>query len=362
MNLLAYGWNNYWQEAFSSCQEAGILPARVVTMHADRYEIVAENGKMEAHISGRMRYDNLYSAKNPAVGDWVTIQPNPYGAATIISVLPRLTCLERQGVFGSVAAQVIAANIDKCLLIQALGHDFNPSRLDRYVTMVWNAGITPVIVLTKADTISAEEVAEKVKLLENYFPGVDVLAISSLTGYGIDRLRALLTPRTTLAALGSSGVGKSTLLNHLMGGDVMATAKVRDDDQRGRHTTTHRQMFLLPTGTLYVDTPGMRELGLFSYDALDETFKDIQEIAARCKFANCTHNREPDCAVRAAISSGELAQERWESYLKLKQEERFYERKQILLAKQVANASKKRNKVHYSNYKRGADREAELER
>lgn len=147
-----------------------------------------------------------------------------------------------------------------------------------------------------------------------------------------------------------------------MGGDVMATSGVRDDDQRGRHTTTHRQMFLLPTGALYVDTPGMRELGLFSYDALDETFKDIQAIAARCKFANCTHKREPDCAVRAAISSGELAQERWESYLKLKQKERFYERKQILLAKQVANARKKRNKTHYSDFKRGANREAELER
>lgn len=142
----------------------------------------------------------------------------------------------------------------------------------------------------------------------------------------------------------------------------MATAEVRDDDQRGRHTTTNRQMFLLPTGSLYVDTPGMRELGLFSYDALDETFKDIQAIAARCKFANCTHNREPDCAVQTAISSGELTQERWESYLKLKQEERFYEQKQILLAKQVANARKKRNKVHYSDYKRGADRAAELER
>lgn len=329
-------------------------------MHADRYEVMTENGKIEAHISGRMRYDHLYSAKNPAVGDWVTILPNPYGAAaTILGVLPRLTCLERQDAFGS---QVIAANVDKCLLIQALGHDFNPSRLDRYVTMVWNSGITPVVLLTKADTISTEGVAEKAKLLENYFPGIEVLTISSLTGYGIDKLLPLLTPQTTVAALGSSGVGKSTLLNHLMGGDVMATFEVRDDDQRGRHTTTHRQMFMLPTGALYVDTPGMRELGLFSYDALDETFKDIQEIATRCKFPDCTHNREPDCAVRAATRSGELTQERWESYLKLKQEERFYEQKQVLLAKQIANARKKREKVHYSDYKRGADREAEVER
>ncbi len=355
LNLFTYGWNDQWQEAFSSCQEPGIVPARVITMRADRYEVMAGEGKMEAQISGRMRYEHLYSAKNPAVGDWVAIQPNAYGAATIISVLPRTNCLERQGDFGS---QVIATNIDKCLLIQALGHDFNPSRLDRYVTMVWNAGITPVVLLTKADTISEEEATEKVKLLESYLPGVDILAVSSLTGYGMDRLGPILTPQTTLAALGSSGVGKSTLLNSLMGGEVMATAEVREHDQRGRHTTTHRQMFLLPSGALYVDTPGMRELGLFSYDALDETFKDIQALAARCRFADCTHNREPDCAVRAAINSGELTRERWKSYLTLKQEERFYARKQILLAKQVASARKKRNKVHYSDYKRGGDRGA----
>ena len=141
----------------------------------------------------------------------------------------------------------------------------------------------------------------------------------------------------------------------------MVTAEVRGDDQRGRHTTTHRQMFMLPTGTLYIDTPGMRELGLFSYDALDETFKDIQAIATRCRFADCTHTREPDCAVRAAIRSGELPRQRWESYLKLKQEEHFHERRQILLAKQISNTRKKRQKVHYNDYKRGADRKAELE-
>ncbi len=361
MNLLAYGWDDKWQAAFATCGNADSLPARVTTMYADRYEVVTEENIVEAHISGRMRYDNLYSAKNPTVGDWVALQPNPHGAATIINVLPRVNCLERQGVFGSVEAQVIAANIDKCLLLQALGRDFNPSRLDRYVTMVWNTGITPVVLLTKADTVPIEEVTKNVKLLAGYLSGVDVLAISALTGYGIDKLLSLLAPKMTVAALGSSGVGKSTLLNHLMGGDVMVTAEVRGDDQRGRHTTTHRQMFMLPTGTLYIDTPGMRELGLFSYDALDETFKDIQAIATRCRFTDCTHTREPDCAVRAALRNGELPRQRWESYLKLKQEEHFHERRQILLAKQISNTRKKRQKVHYNDYKHGADRKAELE-
>ena len=192
MNLLAYGWDDKWQAAFATCGNADSLPARVTTMYADRYEVVTEENIVKAHISGRMRYDNLYSAKNPTVGDWVALQPNPHGAATIIDVLPRVNCLERQGVFGSVEAQVIAANIDKCLLLQALGRDFNPSRLDRYVTMVWNTGITPVVLLTKADTVPIEEVTKNVKLLAGYLSGVDVLAISALTGYGIDKLLSLL--------------------------------------------------------------------------------------------------------------------------------------------------------------------------
>jgi len=354
MNLDDYGWNKSWETQFL---EAGgnddVVPARVTAVYSDRFEVATAAGTKEAVMTGRLRYNTTYAARKPSIGDWVMAVPNPHGPYAIRSVLPRETCLQRQGVDGNVEAQVIGANIHRCMLLQALVGDFNLARLDRYLSVIWDAGITPLLVLTKADLLSEEEVNDHRARAEDYSPGLDVVAVSSISGYGVDRLRSLLTPGTTNVAIGSSGVGKSTLLNLLLGEEKMDTADVRQDDQRGRHTTTHRQMFRLPGGALFIDTPGMREIGLFNYDGVKTAFADIARIAARCKFTDCTHTDEPECAVREALASGDLDPDRWESFQKLKGEERFLQAKEIKLGKKISKARIKRQKVHYKDFKRG---------
>lgn len=280
--------------------------------------------------------------------------PNEHGPWTVVAVVPRRTCLQREAAGAKrVGAQVIGSNIDYCLVVQALDHDYNPARLDRYIAAVKAGGIEPAIVLTKADTVPAEEVGEKVARIEAFFPGIPVRPISSVTGFGLDELQALIVAPKTYVAVGSSGVGKSTLLNLISGRELMRTGAVREQDQRGRHTTTHRELFKLPNGAVFIDTPGMREFGLFEYDGLGETFADIAAIAAKCRFADCTHNREPGCAVRKAIRTGELEEDRYDSYVKLLKEERVSEKKQVLLQKQLSNAAKKRRGVHYKDHVRG---------
>jgi len=288
------------------------------------------------------------------VGDFVAAIPNEHGPYTVVAVVPRRNCLQRKAAGANrVEAQVIGANIDYCLVVQGLDHDYNPSRLDRYIAAVEAAGIKPVVVLTKADTVSEEEVADKSSRLETFFPRVPIRPISSVTGFGVEELLKLVVPQNTFVAVGSSGVGKSTLLNVLSGQELMRTGAVRAGDQRGRHTTTHRELFLLPGGAIFIDTPGMREFGLFEYEGLGEAFADITAIAARCKFADCTHNKEPGCAVRSALRTGELDERRYESYLRLLSEERHNDKKQILLQKQLSNARKKRSGVHYKDHVRG---------
>jgi len=354
MRIDDYGWNEKWETRFLNAGGGDdVVPARVTAVYSDRFEIATAVGSKEAVMTGRLRYNATYAARKPAIGDWVIAIPNPHGPYAIRSVLPRETCLQRQGVDGNVEAQVIGANIDRCMLLQALVGDFNLARLDRYLSVIWDAEITPLLILTKADLLSEEEVIEHLARVEDYSPGLEVVAVSSVSGYGIDRLRSYLKPGTTSVALGSSGVGKSTLLNLLLGEEIMDTADVRQDDQRGRHTTTHRQMFRLPGGALFIDTPGMREIGLFNYDGVKAAFADIAGIAARCKFTDCTHTDEPECAVREALDSGELDEERWESFLKLKGEECFHQAKEIKLGKKISKARIKRQKVHYKDFKRG---------
>jgi len=332
----------------------GLVPARVVTAVSEIYDIITADGPKEARISGRLRYDALYDAKKPAVGDWVAVLPNEYGPYTVVAVMPRRNCLQRKAAGQNrVEAQVIGANIDYGLVVQSLDHDYNPARLDRYIAAVDGAGIEPVIVLTKVDMVSEEEVAHKVARIETFFPRLIVRPISAVTGSGIEELLKNIVPERTYVAIGSSGVGKSTLLNILSGEERMRTGAVRAEDQRGRHTTTHRELFRLPSGAIFIDTPGMRELGLFEYDGLDETFADIAAIAAGCKFVDCTHAAEPGCAVRQALQSGELEHDRYNSYLKLLGEERHNDSKQILLQKQLSNAAKKRRGVHYKDHMRG---------
>jgi len=231
----------------------------------------------------------------------VAVRPIGGSNYLIHAVLPRTSCLQRQKVDGDVEAPVVASNVDVCFIVQSLHGDFNIPRLDRYIAFAANAQVTPAVILTKADLVSeAEELTEQVR---STYPDLAVYMVSSVSGHGVDQVRELLQPNMTYVAVGSSGVGKSTLLNVLSGAELMKTSQVREYDQRGRHTTTHRQMFRLPNGSLYIDTPGIRELALFEYNGLGGSFGDIEEMASQCKFRDCLHQNEPGCAVQRAISS-----------------------------------------------------------
>lgn len=293
------------------------VPARVTAQHRDRYEIVCEYGHVCARLKTKAYYDG--DEAFPTVGDYVMVQYVANGDSLILSTLPRRTWFSRREPGPVPREQAVAANFDWVFLLQSLNQDFNPKRLERYLTVAWQSGATPVILLTKADLVAAYEGY----LLEvnRVAPGVDIHVISARTGYGLDGLSLYLQPGKTAVFLGSSGVGKSSLVNALAGEAVMAVSGIREDDGKGRHTTTHRQLLRLPSGVLIIDTPGMRELGLWAAaQGLEDAFEDVERYASRCRFSDCRHQREPGCAVRAAIAAGELDPARFESYLKLRAE------------------------------------------
>jgi ribosome biogenesis GTPase len=279
----------------------------------------------------------------PAVGDWVAVA-DPDGAerALVQAVLPRRTKFSRMAAndHGGTVEQVVAANVDVVFLTAGLDGDFNARRLERYLTLGWESGASPVVVLTKSDL--CDDLDGTVLEAESVAVGVPVHAVSNLTGDGIDALAVYLTEGKTVAALGSSGVGKSSLVNQLAGEELMATGDLRADG-RGRHTTTHRQLVLLPGGALYLDTPGMRELRLWeSEEGLASTFDDVTEAAARCRFADCSHEREPDCGVRAALADGSLDRERYDSWRKLQNELRWLAVKQDARLRSEARKERRR--------------------
>lgn len=349
------GWDESWESIFASYASRGLKPARVTAVFSHQLEVHSDEGRYLLARSGKLSYEALYAAQHPAVGDFVAIEASSSGGILVREVLSRRSCLSRQEV-GGPEAQVIAANVDVALIIQSLSGDYNLSRAQRYLAMVWEAGITPLIILSKSDELGPEEAEEKLRLMEANCPGTEVIPISALTGDGMDILSRRLLSGKTFVAMGSSGVGKSTLLNAMMGREIMATQAVREDDQRGRHTTTHRQMFLLPQGSVFVDTPGMREFGLFSFGGVSEAFPDVVAVASGCRFRDCRHQDEPGCAVRGAIEHGELDEKRWSDYVKLQNEEQHFAAKQILLQKKIANANKKRKKTHYKDHIRGVTR------
>ena len=284
------------------------------------YRLLSELGEHAAERAGRLRHESD-PVDHPAVGDWVAAELRPDGSGTIHAVLRRRSKFSRKEASGPsdrAREQVVAANVDTVFLVTALGRDLNTRRIERYLTMAWESAAAPVIVLTKTD-LRPDHTAE-LAAVEAVAFGVPVHATSAVTGDGLDQLEPYLGGGWTVALLGSSGVGKSTLVNRLAGHDVLATREVRADE-RGRHTTTHRELVPLPSGALLLDTPGMRELQLWdASDGLEQAFADVAELAAQCRFADCSHRAEPGCAVRAALADGRLARERWESYEKLQRE------------------------------------------
>ena len=309
----------------------GRLPARVVAEDRGSYQVLSPAGEQRASVTGRFRFETGDAAAFPAVGDWVAIGAGPTEDTVIHAVLPRRSALIRQAAGRRTEAQVVGANLDVVFVVASLNGDLNLRRLERYVAVAWESGAEPVVLLSKADL--TDDVQTTLAGVSAVAAGAAVLVVSSFNGRGVEAVRARIGPGRTAAFVGSSGVGKSTLLNRLAGEERAGVSEIRAGDARGRHTTTRRQIHLLPEGGLVLDTPGMRELALWDGEGLDQSFADIEALAAACRFADCAHGAEPGCAVRAAIAAGSLPATRLESWVKLQREASHHERKVSVLAR-----------------------------
>jgi ribosome biogenesis GTPase len=326
-SLAELGWTDRLTTEFEPHLGAGLEPARVAVQHRGAYVLYSGLGDLRATVAGRLEHEAAGLGDLPAVGDWVAAAARPAeGTATIQAVLSRRTKFSRKVAHFATEEQILAANVDTVFLLTSLNEDLNLRRLERYLALAWESGAAPVIVLTKTDL--SHEVDVQTLQVESVAFGVPVHPISSITGDGLDVVRSYLEPGRTIALLGSSGVGKSTLVNTLAGEELLAVNTIRESDGEGRHTTTYRQLVVLPEGGLVIDTPGLRELQLWeSSDGLGETFSDIEDLAARCRFTDCAHRAEPGCAVKAALATGELDFGRWASYKKLQRELAHLERR-----------------------------------
>jgi len=321
------GWNAYFAAQWKAEERAASSPARVVAQQRGLWRLCGEFEECWAEPSGRLRLAAHAGGDWPAVGDWVAAENCSSGATGIIqSVLARRSKFSRQEAGKRIAEQVIAANVDHAVVVAGLDGDFNPRRIERYLAQCWESGARAMIVLNKAD--QCVEQREYVRAIETVAMGAPFFVLSARTGTGMDDFEASLPNGETVVFLGSSGVGKSTLLNRLLRRETQATRPVRKGDSRGRHTTTTRELFVLPNGALVIDTPGLRELQLWEADeGVLQTFGEIADLAARCKFRNCSHQGEPDCAVAAALQSGSLPPQRLANMRKLQREQEFVLRK-----------------------------------
>jgi ribosome biogenesis GTPase / thiamine phosphate phosphatase len=342
LDLQQLGWNSHFETHACVARISGSIPGRVAEEHKDFSKIYTANGIFLAEVTGRMRFHATHRGDYPVVGDWVLIRPRvDEERATIEMILPRQNFMLRKGTGKDWNEQFVASNIDTTFVVTSLNQDLNLRRIERYLALAWESGCRPVVVLNKADLCEEPtQFEETVRTIAHEAP---VLSISALEGTGMDALSKYMPPGETAIFIGSSGVGKSTILNRLADANVQRVQEVRSWDDRGRHTTTSRQMLLLSNGSIVIDTPGMRLVGMWDHEeGLSKAFEDIEVVAANCRFRDCRHGTEPGCAVIAAVEEGTLEKDRMNSYGKLKAELKYVERKTSLRAQQQEKANAKR--------------------
>lgn len=354
-DLTTFGWDDFFEANFMTYAGCGYTSGRVALEHKNLFRVYTQHGEVPAEISGKLRHESVNRRDLPAVGDWVVIRSQPEGGRVMIhAVLPRRSSFVRKAAGSRTEEQIAGANIDTVMLLTSLNQDFSLRRLERYLIIAWKSGANPIIILSKSDLCN--RVADRINEVQAVARGVPIHAISVVTGRGFDDIAQYFKPGQTVALLGSSGVGKSTLINHLTGIDHLKVQTVREDDDRGRHTTTHRELILLPAGGLVLDTPGMRELQLWDGDeSLQLVFEDIEALAGKCFFTDCRHQDEPRCAVREALGAGTIDTGRYESYEKLQKELKY-------LARRRDKASEIIEKKKWKKLSRLASERARLKR
>lgn len=327
MKLKELGFNEWFEERHQESQRPGSNLARVTAVNKNNYLIRNEDAEILAEIPGKILYGAESQLDLPVVGDWVAVEYfNENTFAIIHSILPRKSLLKRKAAGNDIEHQPIAANIDTAFIVQAADFDFNLSRLERYLIMINEGHIKPVTLLSKSDLVSKEHLERKIAAIQSINPDCEIIAFSNKSSEGLGHIQRILKKGQTYCLLGSSGVGKTTLINRLIGNAIYATNAVREKDGKGRHVTARRQLIILEQGGMIIDTPGMRELGHIGADAgIKETFADLFLLSRHCRFKDCTHTNEPGCAVIKAVQEGNLSEKRYQNYLKIRRESEFYE-------------------------------------
>jgi ribosome biogenesis GTPase len=347
LELRELGWSSVLEQHYEPFRERGFSVGRVTKEHRELYDVASASGETLGELAGKLRFGAMGRADLPAVGDWVAIKEES-DRAIIHAVLPRKSKVSRNVAGAVTEEQIVAANIDTVFVVMALNQDYNLRRMERYLLLVWDSGANPVIVLSKSDL--SQDAEGQAAQVEAIAPGVPVHTISAAHAQNLHTLEPYLVQGHTMAVIGSSGVGKSTLINALASKDVQRVNDIRYGDGRGKHTTTHRELIVLPQGGIIIDTPGMRELQLnASDDGMDAAFEDIAGLIGNCRYSDCQHSREPGCAVQRALASGELDSKRYQNYLKMEKELAYAKRREQQKSRSLNKRDKQTERRSWSD-------------